>query len=312
MLFENATTTEKIYKNNWIKSSDLITENEKPPLTFLYVGSDDLIKSNFLRQFHSGTSVLDFAHTKRLVNDSPTLQLAAAIFIDLPFNLQELKNFLSWLKSKKELQKAVVIYNEDKLTPDLIVHLKQLDILDDIVNFNSTKIDYSKKILFLTHCKTYQRAPHMRVIKKEVIRESTVWGLSYLLKRTVDIIFSVIALVILLPVFLVIAIIIELESKGPVFYTSLRAGRRYKIFKFYKFRTMIVNADDKIEKLVDSNQYHLTADGPIFYKINNDPRVTRFGRFLRNTSLDELPQLLNVLKVDMSVVGNRPLPLYEA
>jgi lipopolysaccharide/colanic/teichoic acid biosynthesis glycosyltransferase len=97
-----------------------------------------------------------------------------------------------------------------------------------------------------------------------------------------------------------------------VFYTSLRAGQGFKIFDFYKFRTMEVDADKKIEALAHLNQYTTGDTGPLFFKVTNDPRITRFGQFLRNTSMDELPQLFNVIKGDMSLVGNRPLPLYEA
>ena len=95
-----------------------------------------------------------------------------------------------------------------------------------------------------------------------------------------------------------------------VLFVHLIGG--FKIFKFYKFRTMEVNADKKIEALAHLNQYSSQNEVVRFFKISNDPRITKVGRFLRNTSLDELPQLFNVLKGDMSLVGNRPLPLYEA
>ncbi len=132
------------------------------------------------------------------------------------------------------------------------------------------------------------------------------------LKRLMDIAISATALIILSPVFLLIAILIKLESRGPVFYISKRAGTGYKIFDFYKFRSMKVGADKEIEKLQYLNQYSKNGNNAAFVKIVSDPRITKLGRFLRNTSLDELPQLINVLKGDMSLVGNRPLPLYEA
>jgi lipopolysaccharide/colanic/teichoic acid biosynthesis glycosyltransferase len=112
-------------------------------------------------------------------------------------------------------------------------------------------------------------------------------------------------------VLLLIGLAIKLESRGPVFYISKRAGRGFKVFIFYKFRTMDANADQKIKDVLHLNQYGNGKEAK-FLKIQNDPRVTRIGKFLRNTSLDELPQFLNVLKGDMSLVGNRPLPLYEA
>jgi lipopolysaccharide/colanic/teichoic acid biosynthesis glycosyltransferase len=133
------------------------------------------------------------------------------------------------------------------------------------------------------------------------------------LKRCFDILVSSVALVVLSPLFLLIAILIKLESRGPVLYVSHRAGSGYKIFKFYKFRTMKVNAEKELEKLLHLNKYHRRGEKEfMFVKIDKDPRVTHVGNILRRTCLDELPQLINVLLGDMSLVGNRPLPLYEA
>lgn len=130
-------------------------------------------------------------------------------------------------------------------------------------------------------------------------------------KRAFDILVSFLILLALSPVFFIIALIIKMESNGPVFYISKRVGTGYRIFNFYKFRSMRQGADKELQNLLYLNQYQ-SANGVSFLKFDNDPRVTRFGRFLRNTSLDELPQLINVLIGDMSIVGNRPLPLYEA
>ena len=146
------------------------------------------------------------------------------------------------------------------------------------------------------------------------IEEHFQQGLSFgqLTKRTFDILVASLALLILSPLFFLIALAIRLESRGPIFYIAKRAGRGYKIFNFYKFRTMIPEADKKMSELTHLNQYNAETKGPVFFKINNDPRITKIGTFLRNTSLDELPQLVNVFLGDMSLVGNRPLPLYEA
>ncbi|RFS19612.1 sugar transferase [Chitinophaga silvatica] len=135
---------------------------------------------------------------------------------------------------------------------------------------------------------------------------------SNFLKRSLDLTVAPLILLALSPLMLLIALLIRLESKGPIFYAATRAGRNYKIFKFYKFRTMVANADKKLKELQHLNMYEDKKDGPVFFKVSNDPRITKLGKFLRNTSLDELPQLLNVIKGDMSLVGNRPLPLYEA
>ena len=130
-------------------------------------------------------------------------------------------------------------------------------------------------------------------------------------KRFFDIIFSLSLLVIISPILLLIALAIKLESRGPVIYCSKRAGKGYHIFNFYKFRSMYLDADQRLNELKNLNQYQGESDN-CFVKIKNDPRITKVGRIIRKTSLDELPQLFNVLKGDMSVVGNRPLPLYEA
>ncbi|KRM52602.1 undecaprenyl-phosphate beta-glucosephosphotransferase [Ligilactobacillus araffinosus DSM 20653] len=110
-----------------------------------------------------------------------------------------------------------------------------------------------------------------------------------------------IGLIILSPVFLIVAIAIKLDDGGPVFYDQIRVGRNGKKFKMFKFRSMRVNAEDEIEKL----QKHSEVDGAMF-KMRNDPRVTRVGKFIRKTSIDEFPQLINVLIGQMSVVGPRP------
>ncbi|MFW5700506.1 MAG: sugar transferase, partial [Cyclobacteriaceae bacterium] len=126
-----------------------------------------------------------------------------------------------------------------------------------------------------------------------------------------DIVISLSLLLIFFPIMLLVGIAILLDSPGPVLYLSKRVGTGYKIFDFYKFRTMKVGADKELQALLHLNQYSVNGQSS-FIKINNDPRVTRLGAFLRKSSLDELPQLFNVLKGDMSLVGNRPLPLYEA
>jgi exopolysaccharide biosynthesis polyprenyl glycosylphosphotransferase len=125
-----------------------------------------------------------------------------------------------------------------------------------------------------------------------------------LLKRGIDLAAASLALVLLAPALVLIAILIKLNSAGPVLYTAPRAGRKGRAFRCYKFRTMVRDADVRKNELREHNQ----RQGPIF-KIRDDPRITWVGRFLRRYSLDELPQLLNVLKGEMSLVGPRPHPL---
>lgn len=135
-------------------------------------------------------------------------------------------------------------------------------------------------------------------------------------KRTFDLSCSIVALALLSPLLLIIGLLIKLDSKGSVLYVSKRAGAGCRVFDFYKFRTMRIGAEGELESLKKSlNQYGEDTDNQseaVFVKLKKDPRVTRLGKFLRKTSLDELPQLYNIIKGDMSVVGNRPLPLYEA
>ncbi len=175
-------------------------------------------------------------------------------------------------------------------------------------------------------------------------------------KRSIDIAVSLMVLLALSPLLLVVAILIVLDSKGPILYKSKRAGTNFRVFNMHKFRTMKVQADQQIQNLASHNIYakattnsgadakanylcgacrqqgvscqqllfdqnqpiceklylQESEEAATFMKFRNDPRITRLGGFLRNSSIDELPQLFNVLLGDMSLVGNRPLPLYEA
>ena len=126
-------------------------------------------------------------------------------------------------------------------------------------------------------------------------------SLSILLKNMADIYFSLMVMTLAFPVFLLLVILIRIDSKGPVFFKQERIGLRGRKFKLYKFRTMVVNAEQLLKTLQSENE----ADGPVF-KIKHDPRITRVGRILRKTGMDELPQLLNVLKGEMSLIGPRP------
>ena len=125
-------------------------------------------------------------------------------------------------------------------------------------------------------------------------------------KRLLDMVGSILLLILTAPLVLLIALAIRFDSKGPVFFSQNRSGLRGRAFRMYKFRTMVTNAEQGRAELEDRNE----MSGPVF-KVRDDPRVTRLGRFLRRSSLDELPQLWNVLRGEMSLVGPRPLPLYE-
>ena len=125
-------------------------------------------------------------------------------------------------------------------------------------------------------------------------------------KRLFDIIFSSLVLIFFSPIYLILALLIALSSQGPIFYVQKRVGKNYKTFNCLKFRTMINNADEVLESIMTQSP-QLREEFEKTFKLKEDPRITRIGKFLRLTSLDEFPQFWNVLKGDMSVVGPRPL-----
>ena len=128
------------------------------------------------------------------------------------------------------------------------------------------------------------------------------------IKRTMDIVLSILGLIVFSPVFLITAICIKLDSPGPVFFNQVRAGKNSEPFTVYKFRSMCNDAD---KLLVSMDAYKGRTAKDIKLRLTNDPRITKVGRVIRATSIDELPQLVNVLIGNMSLVGPRPLPIYE-
>ncbi len=140
--------------------------------------------------------------------------------------------------------------------------------------------------------------------EKQLKRKSQVYKF---VKRTTDVVLASVALVILSPVFLIIAIAIKLDSKGPVFFKHTRIGKNGKIIKLYKFRSMVINAEELIKSFTPEQMKEYKEN----YKLTNDPRITRVGNILRKTSLDELPQLINIIKGDLSIIGPRPVVAEE-
>ncbi|MFL5809774.1 MAG: sugar transferase [Flavisolibacter sp.] len=275
------------------------TISNKTALCYLYIGKDETNISFLSQSFTSGFHAETFDYAKKLIRTIDQKDIDV-IIIDVSYNKKDLTDFHSFLQSRNLLS-VPVIYNDCHMRNEAA--LKESEYIDDVIDLCNFQYDFSSKISFLKKTKQYSISAKPARQQDQPARSIT--------KRAFDIIVSSILLILLLPVFLVIALVIKLESKGPVFYNAKRAGRGFRIFKFYKFRTMEVNADKKMQALAHLNQYD-NDNGPKFFKISNDPRITKVGKFLRNTSLDELPQLFNVLKGDMSLVGNRPLPLYEA
>jgi lipopolysaccharide/colanic/teichoic acid biosynthesis glycosyltransferase len=259
--------------------------------------------------------------------------------------------------------KAIDFYHD---TPFIIIGFKKdpelrkilfkdKNIVDDYYEFPFDLEKLAKRITFLKEYHTKFKTQKNKESKYQAYKIP-------FLKRAFDIIVSLVALILLLPLFAIVALAIKLESKGPIIYKSKRVGTGYNIFDFYKFRSMYTGADAKLKELEHLNKYKsqqqkqeggdqekldfncpkcaqlpegeycsppLFIDGhyiceywynkqkksrgkSTFIKIKDDPRITKVGKIIRNTSIDELPQLFNVLKGDMSIVGNRPLPLYEA
>lgn len=263
---------------------------------------------------------------------------------------------------RKKCHNVYIILITDNMSPEERDIYMKCGINDTIVN-DASITELNKKIQFISDRESIlfdEERPKHRILKFQI----PLW------KRLFDIIFSGIAIIILSPVFILTAIAIKLESKGPVLFKSKRVGTNYTIFDFLKFRSMYMDAEDRLKELSkEHNQYAETREeeelktvtAPLgeqaeqdmldmgmesmmmigdeeimlvgddfvmaesdfskkkeeeinnaFVKIENDPRITKVGRFIRKYSIDELPQLFNILKGDMSIVGNRPLPLYEA
>jgi len=162
-------------------------------------------------------------------------------------------------------------------------HKEKQEIIDKIINRKKTASPVSS-------------------FKLKIITWKFTIFFSYLLKRAFDLTVSAIMIVFLFPFFVLLSVMIYIESPGPVIFRQIRVGKDGKHFQFYKFRSMVVNAEALKAKLEQRNE---SKDGVIF-KMKNDPRITRIGKFIRKTSIDELPQLYNVLIGDMSLVGPRP------
>lgn len=236
--------------------------------------------------------------------------LPAAIILMHEGSDGESAHWVKFFAERPEYASIPFFLHASDITEKVKSQARRFDFIDDVVTSQDIEGGLRAKISFVSRLKMLKMANPGSDNAVFIKYKGTTVG--NLLKRTLDIVAASAGLVVASPVMITVAIMIRLESKGPIFYASPRAGRNYKVFKFYKFRTMVPDADKQLNNLKHLNQYDTNDKGPVFYKVSNDPRITKLGNFLRNTSLDEIPQLLNVLKGDMSLVGNRPLPLYEA
>jgi exopolysaccharide biosynthesis polyprenyl glycosylphosphotransferase len=209
------------------------------------------------------------------------------------------------------------------IPPDGLADFLQDNIVDEVIICLPLKEYYNQHSAIIDTCVEqgvivrvladyfFSQLAHARVEYFEgrsilTLYTGTMGGIPFFIKRVMDVVVSLALLVLLLPVFLIVPILIRLDSPGPAFFVQQRLGLNKRRFSLYKFRTMVRDAEKLQQELEELNE----ADGPVF-KIRNDPRITRIGRFLRTTSIDELPQLFNVLKGDMSLVGPRPLPVRD-
>lgn len=293
----------------------LINSTDKAPLQLscIFLGNlnaDLSLDNNF---FAPNIVLSSFAEAKHLVHMIQVNKHAIpdAIFITLPLSIEELEDFGSFLRSFPRLRNIPLIYCSKNIRIKDFSFLKSSELVDDVIDLDAFGMELYKKVSFLKKVKNHPPAPYFSRLDR-LEKATDFMSNGYVLKRLFDIIFASVILILSLPIFVLIAIAIKLDSKGPIFYNALRAGKKYKIFKFHKFRSMVVDAEEQVQKMAHLNQYEEASNGVTFLKIKNDPRVTKVGKFLRKTSLDELPQMFNVLKGDMSLVGNRPLPLREA
>ena len=279
-----------------------------------YIGKNTSYIARLIRIYNKAYAADKLEHAKNELLrrvEVASNEIPEIIICEAGFGLDAIRKFLHFIHQHPVLNSIPFVLEGSNLQE------KELSLCR-----KSVRVD---EILFLEQCEDRHLRQKFQFLRKVKAKAAVAASLveenirsrrasAPPTKRAFDILMASIGLLVLAPLFILIAIAIKLESGGPIFYISKRAGRGYRIFNFYKFRTMYRDADKKIAALKHLNQYNTTTTttGPVFFKINNDPRITRVGRFLRNTSLDELPQLLNVFLGDMSLVGNRPLPLYEA
>ncbi|MCF8218503.1 MAG: sugar transferase [Bacteroidales bacterium] len=330
---------------------------EEQLLRILYIGND----SNVEKLFSANEKVKEFItkNNALLAYNWLTDNTPDAILCELNIPGSNGFDISDYIKKKLQLH----------TTPIILLHHEKDDriqkkaISKDIDDLYFKPLNVSKILKRIELLIQFRNLQEKTKNKKEP--KSTLPKIP-LPKRIFDIITAGTALIILSPLLILVIIAIKLESKGSFYYTSKRVGTGYKIFDFYKFRSMFKDADQRLKEFSHLNQYSKKQNetngkakeetyqptvsdtycpdceksgqpcSPIliidkkticekqylkkkreeedstFIKIENDPRITKVGNFIRNTSIDELPQLVNVLKGDMSIVGNRPLPLYEA
>lgn len=305
---QKETPTRKYYKRTSFSATPVIKAQEG---AYLYIGSHFQYVTNLLKGFDS---IYYFENTrdaaKVLKSKEGTSDVPAFMLLDGTLPIKDIQQLVLELKELKNFSNTPVLVEIQYCTAVQIDHLKVVKGIDDLIVLTQSATTIKNKVKFIHKFKSSEVHANLDARIEKGLKKPITFNTFF--KRTFDLLVASVLIILLSPILLLIALLIRLESNGPIFYAAKRAGKGYKVFKFYKFRTMVADADRKVADLLHLNQYGANAGSPVFFKISNDPRITKFGAFLRNSSLDELPQLFNVLLGDMSLVGNRPLPLYEA
>lgn len=308
MHMQTNNTQQAVTRYRYVKIS---TAQSRLTSIFLYVGTSVEYFDNLRRELGNGWMLADISDALQSLRTlQPGKYDISAVFVDEANAWADGYADLRKLR-KLEVMKAVpVIANIRGMDDAALKAVRKTLLVDEMMDFHVEASFVTDTLASVNRIgkAMRQRGRDFRVETSA----SRVYGRYYFGKRMIDLLTASALLVLTFPVFLLVALAVKIESRGPVLYNSYRAGRGYRIFRFFKFRTMKVGADRMMQSIAHLNKYNNFGHAPVFFKADNDPRITRVGKFLRSSGLDELPQLLNVLLGDMSIVGNRPLPLYEA
>lgn len=305
---------EKKYRHFTISENYGVEPALPKAVAFFYVGRNHNSIDFLIKTFEAGYAADQVDQAMGMMTQILRLgnALPATVIVDASIETAELQRLHLFLAQHKAANRIPFLVDATQVHPAQLAKVKKLSFVDELLFLN----DYDSVSLrskFSFQIKIKQKVQEEIHEQRIEMSGQEICTSKCTAKRTFDIVVSSLILLALSPLLLLIALAIKIESRGPVLYVSPRAGRGYRIFDFLKFRTMYTGADLKRHEFMHMNQYNTKeTEGPVFFKIDNDPRITKVGLFLRKTSLDELPQLVNVLRGDMSLVGNRPLPLYEA
>jgi lipopolysaccharide/colanic/teichoic acid biosynthesis glycosyltransferase len=302
-------TRQIIYTDDYSANSFSADES----FSYLKIQADSISFGGKFIPFNSNFNST-IASVKEVINDSflTNEKIPSVLLLDLGLGEIDVQELVDFLKNRSKCNSEFqVLWNAAHLNISDTQHLLQLGIVDDFIEDISDTEHIKKKIKFLIKYK--QSTSSLKLFDNDYEKSSShVNDQLMFFKRLFDILISSILLILLIPIFILVGLAIKIESRGPILYISKRVGRHYKVFPMIKFRSMREGADHDLSEISHLNMYGNETESAAFFKIKNDPRVSEVGKFLRKTSIDEFPQLLNVLLGHMSIVGNRPLPLYEA